>query len=184
MKQSSILIIAVIAIVLGLTLISFSAEELGLDEIFELSEGDSSPSQTSDVTDETEEESETPSAGDWELIGTGSEWKFIGAGDFAEWSLDFGDDWIPGKHKIEISRRWNFKDVFECEGDGSVVWCLHDSYDNRIWHREDTMTILNFITDTIYSGVYDGRPWTFFIGNNYDCEIDPHWSVKFYNWVE
>jgi len=185
MKQSYLLII-IIAIVAILAIGLYSTQE---ESFFNFSGDDDSNgggyqnNDGNDQTPEDENETETPSAGGWELVGTGSEWCFIGSGDFEEWPLDFGDDWVPGRHKIEISRRWNFKDVFECGDEGSVVWCLHDSYDNQIWHRTDTECILNFVTDTIYSGVYDGTPWTFFIGNNYDCDIDPHWSVKFYNWV-
>jgi len=120
--------------------------------------------------------------GHWEESGTVSEWNFVGSGDFSEWALSFGE-YSPGMHKVEISRRWNFKDTFEC-GEGSVVWCLHDSNDNQIWHREDTSTILSYVTDTITSGTYDGTPWTFFVGNNYVCDIDPHWAITFYSWVE
>jgi len=133
---------------------------------------------TDDADDYTPPEGE----GHWEEAGTVSEWNFVGSGDFSEWELSFGD-YSLGSHKVEISRRWNFKDVFEC-GEGSVVWCLHDSNDNRIWHREDTSTIMSYVTDTITSGTYDGTPWVFFVGNNYVCDIDPHWIITIYSWVE
>jgi len=135
----------------------------------------------SDDDDDTDDPPETDPH--WEESGTASEWSFTGAGDFNEWSLSFGEGYTSGRHKIEISRRWNFKDTFTC-GEGSVVWCLHDSNNNQIWHKEDSATILNYVTDTTTSGTYNGTPWRFFIGNNYACDIDPHWRVTIYTWVE
>ena len=185
MKQTTLLaIIIAIAAIFGIFIYGMETGDFVIVQFPYWGDDDCESCGDTTNGDTATDESTTTEGGYWQEVGSGSEWTFIGGGDFSQWNLDFGDDWIPGKHKIEISRRWNFKDVFECDNPGSVVWCLRDSYDNQIWHREDTTTILNYVTDTIYSGVYDGTPWTFFIGNNYPCDIDPHWSVTFYRWVE
>ena len=135
--------------------------------------------------EEPDEPTHTPT---WTQVGTGSGWSFIGSGDHNEWTINLGDIRIgtggTTTFKIEVWRRWNFKSVFEC-GESTLIWCLHDSSDNQIWKQTDSTTILTpGRTDTITSFVlYDGRPWRMFIGNNFPCDVDCHWSISVYELI-
>ena len=194
---SVVLIIVVLIIIINYdNSVTKFAESIGFDDIFsdndkidddsqagEQDDTQDSPDETENEYEEEEEYEEEPDeSAQWVEVDSRTGWSFVDGGGMLEQTINFDSEYADGLNKVIISRKWHFADMFEHEaGEGSVVWCLHDSNDFRCWHREDTSCIFSWLTEDSDSGCnYDGTSWRFFIGNNYAERLDCDWEVTLY----
>jgi hypothetical protein len=121
--------------------------------------------------------------------GTGSwhSYSYVGEGTTEEHGLDevyFNLGAIPpflqGQGDITISFYHSWTEHGSCAPcSPGVIWCVHDSYCNQIYHDEEFSPTSG--TDSIM-GSWDGlTAWKVFFGNNCDCEADFNFKI-IVNW--